>query len=191
MKMRTYRQLAPALLVAALASCGANDRAGNETNGGTAVENATVTKLDLTTDAFQQGQPIPAQYTCDGANTSPPLSWGEPPPGTKGFALVVDDPDAPKGTFRHWGAYDIPANTRSLAAGRKVGSEVTNDMNKPGYAGPCPPKGHGVHHYHFKLFALDVERLGVPANAKIADVENAARQHAIGQAELIGTYERK
>jgi len=155
------------------------------------VENATLTKLSLTSNAFHDGQPIPTQYTCDGTNQSPALSWGEPPQGTRSFALVVDDPDAPGGTFRHWGVYDIPANTRSLASGRSVGTEVTNDFGKSGYGGPCPPKGHGPHHYHFKLFALDAERLDLPASAKIADVENAAKQKAVGQAELIGIYERK
>jgi Raf kinase inhibitor-like YbhB/YbcL family protein len=155
------------------------------------MENATLSKLSLTSSAFQDSQPISPQYSCDGANQSPPLSWGEPPAGTKSFALVVDDPDAPSGTFHHWGAYDIPASTRFLAAGQKVGTEVMNDMNKPGYRGPCPPPGHGPHHYHFKLFAFDVARLGVSPAAKVADIEAAAQNHAIGQAELIGTYERK
>jgi Raf kinase inhibitor-like YbhB/YbcL family protein len=186
-----WRVLAPALLIAALASCGSRDEPANQTNGGSAVDNATLARLDLSSDAFQDGQPIPTDYTCDGANRSPALRWGEPPAGTKSFALVVDDPDAPSGTYRHWGAYDIPASTRSLAAGQSAGTEVANDFGKPGYGGPCPPKGHGVHHYHFKLFALDVDRLDVSANAKVADVENAAKPHAIGQAELVGTYERK
>src|SRR6184192_2542656 len=168
MSQSIWKGFAPALALAALASCGAKNHATNESNGGSAVENATLTKFSLTSDAFQEGQPIPKQYTCDGANQSPALSWGEPPQGTKSFALVIDDPDAPSGTFRHWGAYDIPASTRSVAAGQKLGTEVMNDMGKPGYAGPCPPPGHGVHHYHFKLFALDTDRLGVPTNAKIA-----------------------
>lgn len=155
------------------------------------MENSTLTKLSLTSDAFQEGQPIPTQYTCDGADQSPPLRWGEPPQGTKSFALVVDDPDAPSGTYRHWGAYDIPAATRAIAAGQKIGSEAANDFGKPGYGGPCPPKGHGPHHYHFKLFALDADRLDVTADPKVTDVESAASRHAIGRAELIGTYERK
>ncbi len=153
-------------------------------------ENATLTQLGLTSGAFQEGQPIPRQYSCDGADQSPPLAWGEPPQGTKSFALVVDDPDAPGGTFRHWGAYDIPATARSIAAGEAVGTQAANDFGKSGYGGPCPPEGHGVHHYHFKLFALDVDKLDLPANAKVADVERAADAHAIGRAELIGTYER-
>jgi Raf kinase inhibitor-like YbhB/YbcL family protein len=156
------------------------------------MENATITKISLTSSAFQDGQTIPAQHTCDGAGQSPPLAWGEPPQGTKSFALVVDDPDAPGGTFHHWGAYDIPASTRAIAAGQAIGTQAVNDSGKPGYKGPCPPPGNGPHHYHFKLFALDVDRLaGLGPNAKVADVENAAQQHLIGRAELIGIYERK
>ncbi len=155
------------------------------------MENAALTRLSLTSSAFQDGQPIPAEFTCDGANRSPDLIWGEPPPGTKSFALVVDDPDAPGGLFQHWGAYDIPAITRSIAAGQSVGSQAVNDFGKPGYGGPCPPPGHGLHHYYFKLYALDVDRLGLPPNAKVAEVEAAAKPRAIGQGELIGTYERK
>lgn len=186
-----FFKFAPALALIALAGCGARNQNANEPQGGTAVDNATLTKLDLTSDAFQNGQAIPTQYSCDGADQSPPLKWGEPPQGTKSFALIVDDPDAPSGTFRHWGSYDIPASTRSIAAGQSIGSQAANDFGKSGYGGPCPPKGHGPHHYHFKLFALDVDRLNLGGNAKVLDVENEATKHAIAQGELIGTYERK
>ena len=155
------------------------------------MESATLAKLGLTSDAFQDGQVIPTQYTCDGMDQTPVLSWGDPPSGTKSFALVIDDPDAPSGTFRHWGAYDIPASVRSIGTGQRIGTEVNNDGGKPGYTGPCPPKGHGVHHYHFKLFALDVDKLNLGPGAKVADVETAASGHAIAQGELIGTYERR
>ena len=191
MKHSIILKFAPALALVALASCGASNHATNQATGGETVENATLTKLSLTSHAFQNGQAIPTQYTCDGADQSPALSWSEPPQGTKSFALIVDDPDAPGGTYRHWGAYNIPASTRSIEAGQRLGTEVTNDFGKPGYGGPCPPKGHGPHHYHFKLFALDVDRLGVAAGAKIGDVENDAQKHVVGRAELIGTYERK
>jgi Raf kinase inhibitor-like YbhB/YbcL family protein len=155
------------------------------------VENATLAKLELTSDAFQNGKPIPTQYTCDGADQTPTLHWSDPPSGTKSFALVIDDPDAPSGTFRHWGLFDIPASARSIGAGGRAGTEVINDFGKPGYGGPCPPKGHGVHHYHFKLFALNVERLNIPSGAKVVDVEKAAREHAIAEGEIVGTYERR
>jgi Raf kinase inhibitor-like YbhB/YbcL family protein len=159
-------------------------------NGEATVENATLSKLELTSTAFQNGQPIPVQFTCDGANQSPPLAWGEPPEGSKSFALTIDDPDAPSGTFRHWAAFDIPANTRSIAAGQQIGTQGTNDKGGQGYTGPCPPKGNPPHHYHFRLFALDVDRLGLGPNAKVLEVENEATKHAIAQGELIGTYQR-
>jgi Raf kinase inhibitor-like YbhB/YbcL family protein len=179
------------LLSLALVSCGATNRATDEPERRDAVEEATLTKFTLTSDAFQVGQAIPVQFTCDGADQSPALSWGEPPHGTRSFALVVDDPDAPSGVFTHWAAFDIPARKRSIGAGERIGTEAVNDFGKPGYGGPCPPKGHGPHHYHFKLYALGVERLGLDANAKIAEVESEAAKHALGKGELMGTYERK
>ena len=181
-----------ALALILLASCGASDRtANNSATGASTMDNATLTRLTLTSDAFQNGQPIPTVYSCDGANHSPAIHWSDPPAGTKSLALVIDDPDAPHGTFRHWGVYDIPASARGIAAGQHIGTEVNNDGGKPGYTGPCPPKGNGVHHYHFKLFALSVDHLGLNPSSKVADVEDAAAAHAIAQGELIGTYERK
>jgi len=184
------RSLIGTALCLVLASCGTGTNATNDTNRDSPGD-TTLTKISLTSDAFQDGQPIPIQFTCDGTNQSPGLKWSDPPAGTKSFAVVVDDPDAPGGTFRHWGAYDIPASARSIAGGQHLGTEVANDMDKSGYAGPCPPRGNGVHHYHFRLFALDVDRLPLAKSAKVVDVENAAKQHMIAQAELIGTHERK
>lgn len=184
-------KLAAAMALVALASCGADNRSNNQANGERTVENATLTKLSLTSTAFQDGQPVPRQYTCDGGDQTPALSWDEPPQGTKSFALVIDDPDAPSGTFRHWGVFDIPASVRSIGGGQRIGTEVTNDFGKLGYGGPCPPKGHGPHHYHFRLFALDTEKLGLSANARIVEVERAASGHALAQGELVGTYERQ
>ncbi|HET7577050.1 MAG TPA: YbhB/YbcL family Raf kinase inhibitor-like protein [Sphingomicrobium sp.] len=155
------------------------------------MENATLAKLNLTSDAFQNGQPIPPQYTCDGTDQVPALHWSDPPAGTKSFALTIDDPDAPSGTFRHWGVYGIPASARSIGGGGRSGTEVVNDFGKPGYGGPCPPRGHGTHHYHFKLFALNTDHLDLGSDARVVDVENEAGKHLIGQGELVGTYERK
>jgi Raf kinase inhibitor-like YbhB/YbcL family protein len=189
------RSRLPAVLIAiAVAGCGPASHAaeGNSSEGaGSGARDPAQPRLTLASEAFQEGQAIPAQYSCEGGNRSPSLRWSAPPARTKSFALVIDDPDAPSGTFRHWGAYDIPASARGIGAGEHLGSEVNNDGGKPGYTGPCPPKGNGVHHYHFKLFALDVERLGLRPNAKVPDVEKAASGHAIAQGELIGTYERK
>lgn len=149
----------------------------------------------LNSAAFANGAALPTQFTCDGEDQSPPLSWTEPPDGTKSFALVVDDPDAPSGTFRHWAAFNIPASTRGLPAG--AGNEpagdiaqAENDFGRPGYGGACPPKGHGTHHYRFKLIALNTDKLDVAVGATIEQVEEAASAHELGRAELTGTYAR-
>ena len=155
------------------------------------MERAALAKLSLTSEDFRNGQTIPTRSTCDGADQTPALKWAEPPQGTKSFALVIDDPDAPGGTFRHWGVFDIPASARSIGGGQKVGTEVSNDFGKRGYGGPCPPKGHGPHHYHFKLFALDVGSLGLDADARISDVERESEKHSVARGELTGTYERR
>jgi Raf kinase inhibitor-like YbhB/YbcL family protein len=148
-------------------------------------------ELSLSSTAFKNGAPIPVEFTCDGADRSPPLAWGEPPAGTKSFALVIDDPDAPGGTFRHWAAFDIPATVRSLAIGHAIGTQGRNDKGTSGYAGPCPPKGNPAHHYHFRLFALNIEKLGLGASATVKEVEAVAEKKAVGRAELIGTYQRR
>ena len=182
--------LAPSIALALLACCGSNNHASRQNVGPSGVDHAAPGKLLLASNAFTPGQPIPAPYTCDGSNETPALSWNDPPPGTKGFALVIEDPDAPGGTFRHWGIYDIPASARSLGQGQKLGKVAINDFGKAAYGGPCPPKGDGHHHYHFRLFALDVDRLKLEGEAKAVDVEQNASRHAIAQGELIGTYER-
>lgn len=171
-----------ALLIVAAAGCGPSgkDRAMNE--------NATIAKLSLSSGDLAPGQPIAVAFTCDGTDRSPAFNWDEPPEGTKSLVLIAD---APNGLFRHWGMYDIPPETRSVSSGQSLGKEAINDFGKVGYGGPCPPRGHGTHHYHFKLYALDVDHLDLGEDPKVADVEQAARQHAIGEGELIGTYERK
>ena len=190
MNQRRLLRCAAALALLASAGCGTSKQAPDETNGGATVDTATLTKLDLTSGAFQDGQPISVQYTCDGANQSPPLAWGDPPEGTRSFALAIDDPDAPSGTFRHWRGCRTPPNARSMAAGQQIGTQGTNDFGKLGYGGRCPPKGHGAHHYHFRLFALNVDKLGLGPQAKVKDVEAAAAGHAIAEGELVGTYQR-
>jgi Raf kinase inhibitor-like YbhB/YbcL family protein len=179
-----WKRLAPALLLTVLASCGAA-KEDNQMD-----DSATITHFAMTSSDIEDGQPIPAVHSCDGADQSPQLSWDEPPAGTRSFALIMDDPDAPSGTFRHWGAYDIPATTRDIPRGEALGRQAVNGFGKPGYGGPCPPPGHGPHHYRFKLYALDVDGLTLPADAKVEQVEAEARRHQVGLAELTGTYER-
>lgn len=148
--------------------------------------------FSLASTAFADGQPIPADYSCDGKDRSPPLRWSNPPPGTRSFAMVVDDPDAPGGIFRHWGAWNIPGEASGLDEGQSEGfQQARNDFGKPGYGGACPPRGHGPHRYRFKLLALDADKLDLPAESRIEEVEKAAARHLLGTAELTGTYERR
>jgi Raf kinase inhibitor-like YbhB/YbcL family protein len=144
--------------------------------------------------AFQDGDRIPDRFTADADNLSPPIEWEGAPEGTRSFALVVEDPDAPSGTFRHWGVWDIPAGRNRIDEGagsdRAHSPQARNDFGNTRWDGPRPPKGHGAHHYHFHLAALDVDHLDLPAGTKVAEVWKAARAHMIGEAELVGTYER-
>jgi hypothetical protein len=152
--------------------------------------------MRLTSSAMTDGAAIPRRYTCDGEDISPPLQWNDPPPDTRSFVLLCDDPDAPDGTWHHWAAYDIPRGFSALATGsarqaEKQGfKQAINDFRRPDYGGPCPPHRHGPHHYHFRLLALSVEHLPVRKNAICQDVEREARKHVLAEATLVGIYER-
>jgi len=146
----------------------------------------------LAISAFPEGGMIPAKYTCEGANVSPELRWNDAPVDTRSFALIVDDPDAPVGTFTHWVLFDIPANRANLAEGEnKIGAAGQNDFGRAGYGGPCPPRGHGPHRYYFTLYALDIASLKLKAGASRRAVETALRGHILAQAQYLGRYERK
>jgi Raf kinase inhibitor-like YbhB/YbcL family protein len=150
----------------------------------------------LNSPAFRNGEKIPAKYTADGENLSPPLAWHDAPAGTRSFALIIEDPDAPSGTFRHWGLYNLPGGRTTLPEGveQSVKTEplghAVNDFGHRRYDGPAPPKGHGPHHYHFRLAALDVEKLPGHAHARVSDLWAEARRHMLAEAELVGVYER-
>lgn len=145
----------------------------------------------LTSPAFVPDGIIPAVFTCDGENTSPELKWMHPPDGTRSFALILDDPDAPNGTFTHWVLFDISNHLSSLPAGLKdIGVSGRNDFHHEGYGGPCPPPNHGEHRYYFRLFALDVGSLDQKPGAPRAEVESAMEGHILEQAELMGRYQR-
>ncbi|MGB8275526.1 MAG: YbhB/YbcL family Raf kinase inhibitor-like protein [Alphaproteobacteria bacterium] len=152
--------------------------------------------LTLASTAFTHGSPIPREYSCEGDDLSPPLSWSDAPAGTKSFALICDDPDAPAGTWHHWAAFNIPGDQTALPEGfatdAVVGSihQAVTDFGRPGYGGPCPPRGHGTHHYHFRLFALSVPKLDLPLDSTCTDVAAAAKPHVLASAELMGTYSR-
>jgi hypothetical protein len=152
--------------------------------------------LTLTSPAFTHNGAIPRQYTCDGVDLSPPLSWSGAPDGTKSLVLIVDDPDAPdpaapKMTWVHWVVYNIPPAVSGLEEGAKTlpagARSGLNDWNRTGYGGPCPPIGR--HRYFHKLYALDTVLEGLDAPTK-SDVEKAMKGHVLAQAELMATYER-
>lgn len=151
--------------------------------------------MKLTSPVFAEGTPIPERYTCDGADVSPPLDWSEAPAGTRAFALICDDPDAPVGIWVHWVVYGLPATATGLPemvapvdALPGGGRQGLNDFRRVGYGGPCPPPGR-PHRYFFKLYALDT-LLGDLGRADKAAVEKAMRGHVVAHAQLVGTYER-
>ena len=156
-------------------------------------------KLTVKSTAFENNAAIPTKYTGDGQDLSPPLSWSAVPQGTRELALICDDPDAPTPQpWVHWVMYRIPAPTASLPEGVPAKRELAvpdrarqgvNSFNKLGYGGPAPPRGHGVHHYHFKLYALDAPIALEPGQTRAA-LEKAMRGHILAQGELIGTYKR-
>ena len=155
--------------------------------------------LTITSRAFAAGGAIPATYTCDGKDVSPPLAWTGAPEGTRSFALIVDDPDAPdpaapRLTWVHWVLYDLPATTNSLPEALRSDAlpagtrEGVNDWGRTGYGGPCPPVGR--HRYFHKLYALDsvLSHLKRPSKAAL---ERAMQGHILAQAELVGTYQKQ
>jgi Raf kinase inhibitor-like YbhB/YbcL family protein len=151
--------------------------------------------FQLVSKDFVEGHTIPAQFTCDGANVSPQLSWNNAPHGTKSFALICDDPDAPHGTFVHWVIFNIPATSSELAQAVPVDQHLSfgaqqgvNHAGKVGYYGPCPPAGN-PHHYHFKLYALDA-LLSLPSEIEKEQLVAAMAGHIVATSELIGLYER-
>jgi hypothetical protein len=152
--------------------------------------------MEIRSSAFFIGNTIPFKYTCDGDNISPPLQWEAPPLGTKSFALILDDTDAPNGTFTHWLIYNIPAETRELPEGvapqPKLADGVLqgeNSFGELGFGGPCPPK-NGAHRYFFKIYALD-QILDLPAGANTQQLLAAIENHVLDKAEVMGRYARE
>lgn len=161
--------------------------------GGCGAEGPAAPGFDLTSAAFEDGSGIPVRYTCDGENISPPLAWGEAPPGTQSLVLIMDDPDA-RG-WVHWVIYNIPGTTRRLAEGvgrtrsLPLGGLPGRTSAGVGYHGPCPPPHDGPHRYVFRLYALR-ESLDLPAEAEKAEVEASMRGRVLATAKLTGTYAR-
>ena len=181
-------------LVAGLAVCFLACNGNGDSSQATPVS-VSGTGLSISSPAFQDGDPIPAKYTCDGEDVSPPLEWSNVPDGTESIALIVDDPDAPGGTFVHWVFYDLPEDSDGLAEGistRRLGalggSSGSNNLGESGYGGPCPPRGD-EHRYFFRLYSLDGE-LGLESGATKSELFQAMEGRVLDQAELMGTYQR-
>jgi Raf kinase inhibitor-like YbhB/YbcL family protein len=160
-----------------------------------AAKNETGTPAFELTTAFAPEEPIPVKYTCDGEDISPPLAWENAPASTQSFALIADDPDAPRGTWVHWVLYNLPAETRTRSEAIPPDAELSdgsrhghNSWGRSGYGGPCPPSG--THRYFFKLYALDTT-LNLEAGANKEQLLQAMEGHVLSQAELMGTYTRK
>lgn len=152
-------------------------------------------KIVVSSEAFKGGETIPPEYTCDGKNVSPALSWEGIPAGAKSIALIMDDPDAPGGMFVHWVLYNIPASARKLPEGMPKNETLGDgsrhgmtDFGRVGYGGPCPPKG--THRYYFKIYALDTMPSLQPGASK-KQLESAMKGHILAQGELMGRYERQ
>lgn len=146
--------------------------------------------LRVWSPAFDYGARIPVQYTCDGPDRIPPLRWEGLPAGTKSLVLIMDDPDAPMGTWVHWVVFDIPPETQGIEEGQAPpGRSGRNSWGRTGYGGPCPPRGK-PHRYFFRLYALDVPTLGLPEGASREQVDRAMQGHILAQAEWMGTYGR-
>lgn len=145
--------------------------------------------MKLTSSAFASNGAMPSEFTCDGADASPPLAISDVPKNAKSLALIMDDPDAPMGTFVHWVVWNIPPDTKEIKKSfEPSGVQGKTGFGKLGYGGPCPPSG--THRYFFKLYALDTE-LNLPEGSTKKDLERAIQGHIIQQAQLMGTYKRK
>lgn len=143
--------------------------------------------LNITSPAFENSKSIPEKYTCDSKNVNPPLNVEGAPKGTASLVLIIDDPDAPMGTFVHWVVWNI-ASTNKIEEDKAPGVEGLNDFKKHSYSGPCPPRGE--HRYFFKVYALDT-KLGLGPDSRKKDVEKAMEGHILAKGELIGLYKRK
>lgn len=189
--------IALAMLLAA--GCGQGPGAGEADSSKKGDSNMALT-ITITSTAFKAGSAIPKKYTGEDVDVSPPLAWSGVPKETKELALICEDPDAPRAEpWVHWVIYNIPPTTTGLPedvptsetlADPKDARQGLTDFRKVGYGGPMPPRGHGTHHYHFKLYALD-SALNLPPKQTKKQVLDAMKGHILAQGELIGTYERK
>jgi len=188
------------LLILPILVCGCKKEkketvAAQDSSTGSPQEGGSKMAITITSSAFNEGGMIPAKYTCDGRNISPPLKWEDAPAGTKSFALIGDDPDAPVGVWVHWVMWNIPADVKELGENVEPKGDLPNgskqgitDFRRPGYGGPCPPSG--THRYYFKLYALDT-MLDLAGSATKADLLKAMKGHILAEGQLMGKYKRQ
>ena len=170
------------LLVAAAAGCGGGDEVG--------APSGDVAAIEVTSDDLTAGGTVPTEFTCDGADRAPSLSWTGVPSEAQELVIVVDDPDAPGGTFTHWIAWGIDPGTATLGGTVPAGAvEGTNGFGDTGYGGPCPPEGDDPHTYRFRVLALD-SAIDLDAGASAGELGDAVEGHVIGEGELTATYGR-
>jgi Raf kinase inhibitor-like YbhB/YbcL family protein len=144
----------------------------------------------LSSPAFVDGAEIPVRHTCDGDDISPRLTWSGVPDRARSLALVLDDPDAPRGTFTHWVVSDLPADLTELAEGSTEGIQGRNSFGRTGYGGPCPPPRDDAHRYRFTLYALDVPAIALSDRTR-EELERKIGPHVLGTAQLMGRYKRQ
>jgi len=156
-------------------------------------QRAPIMSFQLLSNAFAAGGWIPELHSCKGADLSPSMEWSDEPGDVRSFALIVEDPDAPSGTFCHWLLYDIPPHVHNLAQGLKPGSvgvSGNNDFGRPGYGGPCPPKG-SAHRYYFRLYAVDTNTLGLRPGVGRNELLQAMNGHILAEAQYMGRFQRR
>lgn len=192
--------LLAAVLAAALFCAGCPESNTENISGDTAQEiqeGSTDMEWKITSTAFKEGERIPDRFTCTGPDVSPELTWTAPPSGTKELVLIMDDPDAPVGTWTHWILYSLPPETAHLPEQVAKDSQVPSlgnakqgvtDFRRPGYGGPCPPPGK-PHRYFFKLYALD-QQLDLDPGVSLGKITGAIEGHILAEARLMGTYSR-
>ncbi len=184
----SLKLLLSVVLLAVIAGCIADKESAN-------TKEVSMQNISISSEAFQNGSNIPDEYTCEGEEVSPALSWKGIPADAKSIALIMDDPDAPRGTFVHWVLFNIPANTQQLPKGIPGNKTLSDgsrhgmtDGGKAGYVGPCPPSGK-PHRYYFRIYALD-KKLDLPPGASRKQLDDAMKGHILAKGELMGRYGR-
>lgn len=194
-KRKIMKQIIPIILASLFLFYSCSKNQSDTTNKPQPVNYQTKnTEMKITSSSFKEGDLIPSKFTCDGENISPQMAWMDAPQGTKSFALIADDPDAPAGVWVHWVIYNIPPDTKELQEHTPKQKSIdngalqgVNDFRKTGYDGPCPPGG--THRYYFKLYALDIS-LDKPAGLSKQELLDAMEGHILSQSQLMGKYKR-